>query len=489
MKTLDSKSLHNGIEELQKKIQSQIEQLKKLESTIGNFSNLDDSFNGKGGKAIRAFYKEWHLPILSFHYYSLKNFNRVLTNLKKATEDLESDSNGFIRQSFLEGELTNGVKKIKSITTELVDETNNAIDLVSDIVSVQRLNDQQFHSHIQRANKEIDQTIEDLGNFDRNQTKELDSVEQDIQLMKSYISEIQAMFRSGELSVENYTKGQLNNSFFQNNLQESLKEKEYLFSFLKSLTVRSEYEGMNQLFMRNSDGTSTLFTNRMKSLSLSGGDTAQSKNVLSVGNSDENKFTFEKNIIDGFNSDGVGNASASFSNNKDIGIGSMGLSGSIVNTEKMDDIPDFLEQKVLYGESNVRVPYAQESIKESLLYGQNIGLKTEAVVSKTTFSGDSSPLATDFIFGQAEAKANYENYTLAAGAGVSAAKVELKLEPLNFFGYEPLEEWFGFEYDPFVGLDISLGSIGVSGSVGLENSIYAAYGIGVGVKAGLEEDK
>ncbi|WP_148357615.1 ribonuclease YeeF family protein [Peribacillus simplex] len=209
MKTLDSKSLHNGIEELQKKIQSQIEQLKKLESAIGDFSNLDDSFNGKGGKAIRAFYQEWHLPILSFHYYSLKNFDRVLTNLKKATEDLESDSNGFIRQSFLDGELTNGVKKIKSITTELVDETNNAIDLVSDIVSVQRLNDQQFHSHIQRANKEIDQTIEDLGNFDRTQTKELDSVEQDIQLMKSYISEIQAMFRSGELSVEKYNAEQL----------------------------------------------------------------------------------------------------------------------------------------------------------------------------------------------------------------------------------------------------------------------------------------
>ena len=88
---------------------------------------------------------------------------------------------------------------------------------------------------------------------------------------------------------------------------------------------------------------------------------------------------------------------------------------------------------------------------------------------------------------QAEAKSNYENYTVSGAAGVATVKVELKLEPLNFFGYESLEEWFGFDYDPSIGVDFSLGSIGVGASIGLETSIYAAYG--VGVKAGMEEDK
>jgi hypothetical protein len=34
-----------------------------------------------------------------------------------------------------------------------------------------------------------------------------------------------------------------------------------------------------------------------------------------------------------------------------------------------------------------------------------------------------------------------------------------------------------------------LGSLGVGGSLGAENSLYAALRIGIGVKVGVEEDK
>jgi toxin YxiD len=52
-----------------------------------------------------------------------------------------------------------------------------------------------------------------------------------------------------------------------------------------------------------------------------------------------------------------------------------------------------------------------------------------------------------------------------------------------------LEEWLGIEYDPYIGVDLSLGSAGASASVGLETSVYAALGIGVGVKGGFEKDE
>ncbi|MFS0594585.1 LXG domain-containing protein [Cytobacillus horneckiae] len=228
MKTLDSQSLHNGIDQLQKKIETQINQLKQLENSIDSFSNLENSFSGTGGKAIRSFYEDWHLPFLSFYYYTLTDYERVLTSIKKASKSLESNSNGFIRQSFLEGELTTGLHKLKSITTGLVDEANGTLEDVSDIVYVPRLNDQPFHSHIQRANRRIEETIEDLNVFDRAETNELDIVAQDLQLMKSYITEIQGMFKSGGLSIENYNADQLKKKPDFQALKSNLAERELM---------------------------------------------------------------------------------------------------------------------------------------------------------------------------------------------------------------------------------------------------------------------
>jgi toxin YxiD len=228
MKTLDSHSLHNGIDDLLKKIKTQIDQLKEIENAIENFLELDDSFNGKGGKAIRSFYSDWHVPILSFYSYTLKNYERILTNLKKASEELESDANGFISQGFLDTDLTNGINKAKTVTTQLVDEANNTINSVNDIVFVQGLNDQQFHNNIQRATTVITKTIDDLISFDSNQTKELDTVAQDIQLMKNYISEIQGMFKSGELSVTNYNADQLREKLDFKKLESALFEKKIM---------------------------------------------------------------------------------------------------------------------------------------------------------------------------------------------------------------------------------------------------------------------
>ena len=243
MKILDSQSLHNGIDDLLKKTSLQIDQLQELENTIENFSNLDHSFNGLGGKAIRSFYSDWHESILTFYMNTLKNYNRFLIKLKDASKDLESDSDGFIRQSFIEGELTNGLSKVKSVTTELVDETNNTIDSVSDIVFLPRLNDQQFHSDIHRANKEMDQTIEDLNTFDRTLTNELNTVEQDIQLMKDYVNEIQGMFRSGEFSIEKYSVDQLKEKPNFSKLKDELAESK-LMSIGQMLTA--PFDAMNK---------------------------------------------------------------------------------------------------------------------------------------------------------------------------------------------------------------------------------------------------
>lgn len=224
MKVLNSLNLHQAIEDLNNKVKSQMEQIETLKNAVLDFANLDDAFAGQGGTAIRSFYQDWHVPFLSFYHSSLKNYQRVLKSIKEASSDLESNPKGFIHQGFLEGELTTGVNKAKVVTTDLVDDVNASLDRIKDILLVQSLNDDLFHQHIQRANQNIQKTVDDLSTFDTDQTKELNSVDQDLQLMKNYINEIQGMFKSGELNLTDYNSDQFNEKTHFNKLQTSIVE-------------------------------------------------------------------------------------------------------------------------------------------------------------------------------------------------------------------------------------------------------------------------
>lgn len=240
MKTLDAKALHTGIDGIVKKLQSQMQQVKQLENAVSDFSSMRNSFQGQGGTAIRNFYDEWHTTILSFYQQLLKEFERVLGNVKKACSDFESDEAGFIRQSFLEADLTNGVNKAKTFTTDLVDDVNSSLDNVSDIIYVSRLDDTRFHTFVQQATKKITETVEDLGTFDSSQTSELNSVEQDIQTLKKSIDEIKSMFKSGDLAIASFNKSILKGDTEFSNLKKSLAEKK-MMALGDALTSPFEY--------------------------------------------------------------------------------------------------------------------------------------------------------------------------------------------------------------------------------------------------------
>lgn len=272
MRTLNSLSLHSGIDGVLSKIKSQRKQANELEKVIHEFSNLDDSLKGKGGSSIRAFYQDCHIPILSFYDSALKNYENVLTALKEASTQLESDSSGFIRQSFLEGELTTGLKKAHDVTIDLVDEVNTSMDRVSDIIAIDNLDDQTFLTHYQTAHSKIKKTVDKLGTFDTNQTKELASVEDDIQLMHKYLNELQGMFKSENFSIERYDVNQVKNkpAFSEVENQVATKDK---MTFGQMLTSPFSYINEKMSFGDNVlagyqvfSATSTIFLSKKLSI-------------------------------------------------------------------------------------------------------------------------------------------------------------------------------------------------------------------------------
>ncbi|TGB03463.1 LXG domain-containing protein [Halobacillus salinus] len=208
MKTYDGTALHGGIDKLVGQIEQQESQLEQLTQTIEQFANLDQ-FEGHGGEAMRNFYRDFHLPLLEYYKHVMINYDRKLDSLKQAAQKLESNTDGFIREDFLETEVTNSLADAKERTTTLVDEVNDTLSKVADIVTVTPVRDDLFHRHMMRTEEKLNETVEDLHEFDTTQTKELDSVEHDVQMMRRYIEEGKGMLTSGELALEEYSSGQL----------------------------------------------------------------------------------------------------------------------------------------------------------------------------------------------------------------------------------------------------------------------------------------
>ncbi|WP_338778722.1 LXG domain-containing protein [Metabacillus sp. FJAT-52054] len=222
MKTLDVESLSQGIKTALAEIKSQKEQLKKMEADVKSIENLHTALTGKGGQAIRSFYGETHKPLLAYYDFLFENYERVLKKMKKDLTELEPEKNGVIKQSFLEGELTQGLNETKNYTSDLTDEANGIIDTIKSIAPVSNLDDSGVAGKVSDGKKDMEETLKQLTEYDQTQTSELTTVDQDVQKLKSYVSEISGMYESGKLSVGGYVPGQLSKNKNYDSLKSDL---------------------------------------------------------------------------------------------------------------------------------------------------------------------------------------------------------------------------------------------------------------------------
>ena len=118
-----------------------------------------------------------------------------------ALDALEPDPSGLIRESFLEGEIEQGLTQIARITESLTDEANSIMDQVADIVGLPHLNDSDVQEGVQRAKIKRDDTVTALHEFDATQTTALTPIEADLATMDSWISNIESLFTDGVTDI------------------------------------------------------------------------------------------------------------------------------------------------------------------------------------------------------------------------------------------------------------------------------------------------
>ena len=121
--------------------------------------------------------------------------------MDSALTSLEPDASGYIRQESLEGEIEQGLEVAKTVTEDLTNETNQIMSSVSDIVSLPNLDDSEVQAGVLDAKSHRDQTVEQLNMFDITQTTALMTIQMDLILMKTWITNIESMMTEGVTDV------------------------------------------------------------------------------------------------------------------------------------------------------------------------------------------------------------------------------------------------------------------------------------------------
>lgn len=209
MKVLDAEQLHAGIQETITVLLQLKKQLEQIEQNLQSFISLEGELKGEGGKSIRSFYQESHLPFLTYMKDTIDQYEAILLEMRNALRSLEPSGQGFIRQSFIENDVEQGLRKAETITRDLTGEGNATIQSVSDIVSLPRLNEGDFIQQANRAGSHADQTLQKLHQFDRSQTAKLEKVDQDLRTLNRTVTEIKSLFQTGKLSISQYKPTQL----------------------------------------------------------------------------------------------------------------------------------------------------------------------------------------------------------------------------------------------------------------------------------------
>ncbi|MEC1439820.1 T7SS effector LXG polymorphic toxin [Bacillus sonorensis] len=209
MKTLDVHALHHAIDQTLEQLKKQSEEIANLKKSVDGITTLDDALKGKGGDAIRAFYEECHTPFLRFYESFIEEYESSLKKMKNALNSLEPNHNGYISQAFLDHDLEQGLNAADRTTKHLVSKANAAISKVSHIVDLPDLNDNDFHEQNRKAMKDINQTIEKLHTFDREQTNALKTAENDLGTMQRYIIRLEKMYTGPKIEITSYQKGSI----------------------------------------------------------------------------------------------------------------------------------------------------------------------------------------------------------------------------------------------------------------------------------------
>ena len=225
------------------------------------------------------FFHDCHQPLLIYMYEFLIHYKKTLEEAKRQVQ---------FQQDFLENDVENGLQKVEDVTTGLTDEANSIMKSVNDIVSLPQLDPEEVLHHVQRGKKKTRETVEQLHELDDKQTKALESVEQELTTMKSYITELEGKIRNGDLSISEYDRSIIKNNDVYNEvlgevnpMHSALNKMKNIYAYIAPYMMMLQPQRMFPVTYRDQQAEQEPYFNDLKKTELY--QTLAAKNNLSSG--------------------------------------------------------------------------------------------------------------------------------------------------------------------------------------------------------------
>ncbi|WP_176465637.1 LXG domain-containing protein [Virgibacillus sp. 7505] len=213
IKNLDVQDIQQQIESTKKFINQTKESVEQVKQALNGVTTLHEGFEGNTADSIRSFFEETHKPFLEFMESFLVQYEEALGTVNEQVLSFEPNESGFIRQEFLEDELTNKIQKAQDSLSATTNMINQQLNSVSDLASVSHVKDDTFLDSVAEAKKRINKTVDNMYEMDSNATSKLDKSEDDMQQLKTYVSKLKSAIDKNNITVDNFNVSQFNSVF------------------------------------------------------------------------------------------------------------------------------------------------------------------------------------------------------------------------------------------------------------------------------------
>lgn len=211
-KVLDAATFLDYTYETMTTLQEVNEQLANVLTAVEGLVQMEDQFAGEGGEAIRAFYQDFHTMILLKFQLFINEYVTILDKINSSLRSYESSDTGFVRETFINFNVEQGLTKVKNVTQSLSQEANSVIASISDIVSLSKLNANPVLEDVKSGEDIADDTVEGLHHFDQGAVQSLQSIQQDLADLTNFLRSYENTFTSSTFNIREF-----NSIFFMEN--------------------------------------------------------------------------------------------------------------------------------------------------------------------------------------------------------------------------------------------------------------------------------
>lgn len=196
MKKYVASEFFSALDKIDSDMNQYTEKLSNVHSAIQGVVNLGDNLTGQGGEALKNFYANNHVPLLSYWTMACQQVKIATAKMRMNALSFES-SDAVIDESFIEGEVIPQLETNQRRIEEHEHKINHIIASVSDIVSLPRLDTSAVQTGIHEAKQHAMNTVEKLYAFDHAQSAAVDQLISLMAPISSFVAGLNGAIESG----------------------------------------------------------------------------------------------------------------------------------------------------------------------------------------------------------------------------------------------------------------------------------------------------